>query len=81
MQLKGKRVRLTMDLPTLVEATVVDESENGVVLDIDVDTAVVSASDSKDHQIIERYLHRHAPDAQHPVWLGRAHLDRVQVLS
>lgn len=80
-QLKGKRVRVVLELPTLVEAMVVDESENGVVLDWDPSTAVIVNDNDRDRSTVEHFLRRQAPQAERPVWLGRAHVDgRLEVL-
>lgn len=82
--LKGKRVRVTLDIPTVVEATVIADELNGVVLDVDLDTAVTTGNDADVNRgVVKHYLSRVADVDQvaYPVWLGRAHLDKVEVLG
>lgn len=81
---QGKRVLTLITVPATVEGTVVAETENGLVIDIDMDTAVLvdrHEDRDRDREIVERYLRRSAPEAQHPVWVGRAHLDKVEPLT
>lgn len=80
-QLKGRRVRVTMNLPTVVEAVVAEESDHGFVLDLDVSTATVSPTEDFDGGVVRQYLGRRVPGVQHPTWLGRAHRDKLEVLD
>jgi hypothetical protein len=71
MSMIGKRVQARVELPVMVHATVIDENDHGLVLDLDVGKATVLES-AVGREVADSLSGRKHGDALYPIWIGRA---------